>query len=1642
MRVEKRRFGGYFFLIMTIMLCFIIASTVCLYAPRNSADAVSSETQTTDIKNILLKDYESRDKKFNGNQLDILYSQITGIANATYADVVTAAGAIKTSADFRDTNNTQTGGKLITLDFGTDNADNSLEWNAMYLSTNRAGEPILTLWLASSTETAKWNYHSVDTNTSIPSNMYSTSMIRTESLNNAGTWYETNTGGNPHPYTPSADHKYAKFTMTKEQGVTGSLTEFIEKPVNVAWQERQISHLHNEYAYDFNNDAWGDVGAGGGANANWYGSIVNFYDKTDYSDWKEDCLWLPSMAEAGWYEGMYTANGIWHTSAAERGNVDGIASWLRSAAESGYSHAHSLYEDGSDDRPRSAIDSFAVRPAFHLNLKKAEDSSLRALNPQDFHKTYTGNPLTPDGESWYSAVKKAIDDGFVTETYYSGSTELLSAPINAGTYTIKYEIKAKAPYMWSDQSTGEKTITFTVDKKSLPYPSISGLSTATYNGGQIPFYFNDYDENTMSVAFKSNYEEVSVADSSALIFSVSAKNAGTYELEATLKDQDNYIWQSQPKMEIKINPAKIMIESIGGSGVLESTYGEDKYVDVEIDAINGDGVMKDDVVSLSIYIVFNGKDVILNDPNDSEGIIELRSGVYDGYKNRKLKTGILPQNTTHTLKVKTENGNYTVETDGEITLSVMPEGKITNLQWTLKDGKDTLERKTVELSDSEDKRFDGKYVYSGREYTVEARYPDAYTLDESYGNNGGYLLEKVSGEGNENGKDAGTYRTSIKLSNGQIYGIVWTIDKAKFNLSDVKWEYEDMELPFTVGGISAVLKEDTIPEGLKVTYLYGSKGNQVGNSVEEEAVFDLEGSYAYNYVKPTKDDVNSYIGEFKWGGTWTVVKAKIEVKWTEEVREIDGITCRVRVLDIDEKYRNLIQYRYYEVNSKDEITEDTPFVRELSVEANKVKTYIAMAEFSSDNGERYELVGDAYSLKFEIGSYSEEVQITLEKSELTYNGNAQEVAIKVTKGSASASVFDIEYYDRGGVVAMESAPSAVGKYTVRIKIKDGVEGYYLSGENVEDGIAVIDYEIKQVEINGGVWNTQHNPPSLKVTASEMKGIRHEYADENGNPISFSDLKPGGKYKVRAVITDRNSYIFADGSTETEWVEFEVGANEQLYDPDDPNNPFYPSDGDGEPGDKDDDGNPGFDKAVDMLKQWWQVIVSAVSIILILVFIGKAISYDAKRRKAKKEISERYSTYYAAGLFGLSMTKWTVIAGCLAGGAVLSLALMIISKVRYNKAVTELGKSKDENDRKKEEEMKMMFMRMMNGGNMNGGQAQGGYGYAQAGIGAEEIRGIVSDTMTAMLPNMQQYLPQQASANDELVQRLIEQNEMLMQKLSEQSAEKQVAATSVDEESIVRIIDKLTEKSRVVEKPAEKIVEVNKSDDRIEQLMRNQEILMRQMEELKSNIPIEKQVVEKVIEVPVEKVVEKIVEKPVERIIEKQVRVEVPVEAEKIVEKEVKVEVPVEKAVAVPAAKPAAPKKTVAPRLTLDEAYAKLSKEQKKYFDTLKAYAMGKDKCKEKKSTYYILLGQSSVNPLVKLTIKKDTTVALFKMEDEYFKDIRRNAGSDGTKIKVKETELIVGDAQALDAAKEMIDLREDQIERYQEYLKEQKSMKR
>ncbi|MDE6474264.1 MAG: hypothetical protein K2L70_04125, partial [Clostridia bacterium] len=381
-----------------------------------------------------------------------------------------------------------------------------------------------------------------------------------------------------------------------------------------------------------------------------------------------------------------------------------------------------------------------------------------------------------------------------------------------------------------------------------------------------------------------------------------------------------------------------------------------------------------------------------------------------------------------------------------------------------------------------------------------------------------------------------------------------------------------------------------------------------------------------------------------------------------------------------------------------------------------------------------------------------------------------------------------------------------------------------------------------------------------------------------------------------------------------------------------------------------------------VKEYWQAIVSGVCIILIIAFLAKTASYENRRKRANKTADERYKSYYAAGaigLFGWASTSWTIIACVFIALTVASFVIMLIAKSRCRKAEDNLAYAKEDFEhnqmdienrrreaeaRQRDENMRMMFMSMMGGnnGNMGQGMSQGGYagGY---GIGAEEIRGIVSDTVTALLPGVQQLLPQQASTtNDELVQKLLEKttkNEDTMQKLlkkiADQSSEKiiakEVAVANVNDETIKQMLrnqEKLMEKilelsantqPQIIEKVVEKPVEVEKL--------------------VEKEIPVEK-IVEKVVEVPVEKIVEVPVE--VEKVVEKEVKVEVPVEVEKIVEKEVRVEVPVEKVVEKVVEKEVkvtasakAPKERT-PRLTLDEAYALLSKQQKKYFDELRA----------------------------------------------------------------------------------------------------------
>ncbi len=216
------------------------------------------------------------------------------------------------------------------------------------------------------------------------------------------------------------------------------------------------------------------------------------------------------------------------------------------------------------------------------------------------------------------------------------------------------------------------------------------------------------------------------------------------------------------------------------------------------------------------------------------------------------------------------------------------------------------------------------------------------------------------------------------------------------------------------------------------------------------------------------------------------------------------------------------------------------------------------------------------------------------------------------------------------------------------------------------------------------------------------------------------------------------------------------------------------------------------------------------------------------------MEKKYNTFYATAFLGISVTNWTVIASVLMGTAVLSLIFMVISQKRRNKAEEELEDAKEEYAKHREE---MMFMRMNGNGNMQGQN----YGYsAQPAVGIEDMRCMINDAVSAMLPNVQQYLPQQASANDELVQRLIEQNEQneeRIKQLTEENKETINRMSERNDERIERFLQKLSEQ-KVAEK---EVVATITNDETIKQLLKNQEMLIEQVQELKANQQAEKAV---------------------------------------------------------------------------------------------------------------------------------------------------------------------------------------------------------
>ena len=298
-----------------------------------------------------------------------------------------------------------------------------LDWIVTYISKDTSGNLVATLWLSNNHQDAwsgknenlgdyygfskgglysDWTADWMDafgSRRTYPSNMYGTSYIRTETLNNpSNRTYATNISTLVDGTAQSTTHPFALYTVSDF-----GLTNYITTPDQMKWMVNRQNPSYSSSNYWRSNEsltsgnAYNYSASGGWDDSN-AGAYFNYESNTYYANWGKDYLWLPSVVETGFSD---TKGGLWETNTAERTTYDGsttsfssstlgnsqvnyadtayVFSWTRSANTCTSTYQYHLSPTGSGPADCGLVyESQAVRPALLLNLTKVFQTASQA----------------------------------------------------------------------------------------------------------------------------------------------------------------------------------------------------------------------------------------------------------------------------------------------------------------------------------------------------------------------------------------------------------------------------------------------------------------------------------------------------------------------------------------------------------------------------------------------------------------------------------------------------------------------------------------------------------------------------------------------------------------------------------------------------------------------------------------------------------------------------------------------------------------------------------------------------------------------------------------------------------------------------------------------------------------------------------------------------------------------------------------------------------------------------------------------------------------------------------------------------------------------------------------------------------------
>ena len=527
----------------------------------------------------------------------------------------------------------------------------------------------------------------------------------------------------------------------------------------------------------------------------------------------------------------------------------------------------------------------------------------------------------------------------------------------------------------------------------------------------------------------------------------------------------------------------------------------------------------------------------IHDPTDIKSrdgtAEEIEAKLYFKYKSSDGNTDYgknLPTITSGAYKPATYQAIICIEDDCNYTVSENPYiftipkappafDKDEDLVWVYSNGS-TLNEPINKSTLGDNESF--KLTYNTNEYVIK--------IDESKLTDKGVKV-KANSYSDCTGTTVGSHTASVTLeADGEeydftetTYTLKWEITQAKYDLSNIEWDYADGSIIYN--GNEQTVKVKTLPTGLSINETNGYSGNKETNATPEGAhytakILSFINSDTLNYVTPDPNDASTFTGNTVEGLwlEWKIVHKALTVEWLSRDNrdQYDEQSQEYFWLPVPtNNTNNKFEVKYYKEDDFDTQTlrpkadAVAVAISDMHVSHVNPERYYAVAFLTEEYRSNYKIDLATGFMPFAVGDNRTVVRITLDK-EFTFDtlkhGTLDEIGISVADDEFDKSYIKVEWFEYSTSTpnnvgaAISDAPKNVGKYFAIFTIYTDYEATY-----VIEGSGMYEFEIKTLVLEVPTFNDTLTYDGTEQDVAKLCGLPEDWE----NYLAISIIRSGG-----------------------------------------------------------------------------------------------------------------------------------------------------------------------------------------------------------------------------------------------------------------------------------------------------------------------------------------------------------------------------------------------------------------------------------------------------------------------------------------------------------------------------------------------------